>query len=261
MYVFDSGAPEVHINLSNGIYVFQNVSAVGKSYLASVLRSLRSAGEPVDSFSFSDVKKFGDLEQALSGIDFKMGDLRVILFDRYDQYVGAFTDIIQRLGEKCIVLIDCKHRTKLKHVNRCVVSFNESVIEVKIMGNILDSKRHVVESNLPVGLFLLPSDSATGKTRLKRLLDYYKGYGVNVSTYTYVDYLNKVDPLSVCKDTDSLILFDRYDMYMGACDNAINALANKTTVLVDSKRGMCSGGTADYCTLEMVSPNKIILSC
>ena len=130
MYSFSKGLPEVQINLSNGIYVFQRESGAGKSYLAERLHSLRGIGEPVDSFSFSDLKKFGSLEEALNGVDFTLGELKVILFDRYDQYVGKFTETIQELGHTCIILVDCKGLTQLGDVNMCDISFDKVRIEV-----------------------------------------------------------------------------------------------------------------------------------
>ena len=55
---------------------------------------------------------------------------KVILFDRYDQYAGKFTKSIQKLGDACIVLIDCKGLTQLSDVNMCDISFNKARIEV-----------------------------------------------------------------------------------------------------------------------------------
>lgn len=94
------------------------------------LRHLRGVGEPVDSFSYPDLRKFGSLEEALNGVDFNMSDLKVLMFDRYDQYAGRFTDAIQRLGLSCIVLIDCKGLTHLRTVNMCRIEYNATVIEV-----------------------------------------------------------------------------------------------------------------------------------
>lgn len=130
MYSFCNGLPEVHIRLSNGIYVFQKESGAGKSYLAERLHALRSVGEPVDSFSFSDLKKFGSPEEALSGVDFTLRELKVVLFDRYDMYVGKFTEDLQALSKTCVVLVDCKGLSELGPVDMCNISFNKTRIEV-----------------------------------------------------------------------------------------------------------------------------------
>lgn len=130
MYFFEKGVPYVTIDLDNGIYVFDCESATGKSYLADRLRLLRSIGEPVDSFSFSDVAKFGNPDSALSGVDFSMEELKVILFDRYDQYAGKFTDTINKLKSRCIVLIECKGRSGLNVTGRCSIKFTKTQIEV-----------------------------------------------------------------------------------------------------------------------------------
>lgn len=130
MYLFEKSVPAVRINLDNGIYVFECESATGKSYLAERLHELRSIGERVDSFSFPDVTKFGGPGPALNGVDFSMSDLCVILFDRYDQYVGAFTDMINALKDTCIVLVDCKEDTGLNVTGWCNIALSASEIEV-----------------------------------------------------------------------------------------------------------------------------------
>lgn len=128
--LFCKGLPEVHIRLSNGVYVFQKESGAGKSYLAERLHALRGVGEPVDSISISDLKKFGNPEEALSGVDFKLSDLQVVMFDRYDLYAGKFTEVIQALANTCIVLVDCKGLSGLGAVSRCNISFSKTEIEV-----------------------------------------------------------------------------------------------------------------------------------
>lgn len=52
------------------------------------------------------------------------------MLDRYDQYAGKFTEVIHKLGNTCIVLVDCKGLTQLSDVNMCDISFNKSRIEV-----------------------------------------------------------------------------------------------------------------------------------
>ena len=130
MYLFEKSVPAVRINLDNGIYVFDCESATGKSYLAERLHALRSVGERVDSFSYPDVKKFGGPAAALNGVDFPMSDLRVVLFDRYGQYAGEFTDLINPLRHACIVLVDCKACTGLDVTGRCSIALSESEIVV-----------------------------------------------------------------------------------------------------------------------------------
>ena len=130
MYSFAKGYPHVKIDLDNGIYIFRNQSAIGKSYLAERLHELRSAGEPVDSFTFSDIAKFGGPDKALSGLDFNMRDLKVVLFDRYDLYVDRFTSTLQELAGNSIVLVDCKKMSKFGMAKRCYIQFTSGLIEV-----------------------------------------------------------------------------------------------------------------------------------
>lgn len=129
-YSFEKGLPHITIALSNGIYVFDSESAAGKSYLADRLHLLRGIGEPVDSFSFPDAAKFGNPEAALSGADFSLGELKVVLFDRYDRYAGRFTDRINGLKQRCTVLIACRGLSGLDVAGRCSIRFTRTRIEV-----------------------------------------------------------------------------------------------------------------------------------
>ena len=63
-------------------------------------------------------------------MDFKLSDLQVVMFDRYDLYAGKFTEVIQALANTCIVLVDCKGLSGLGAVSRCNISFSKTEIEV-----------------------------------------------------------------------------------------------------------------------------------
>jgi hypothetical protein len=130
MYISTNyNTPLVKINLEPGIYEFDGKSATGKTYLAKRLHELRGFTEPVDSFTYNDSLKF-DLEKYLDGDDFTIDQLKVVLLDRYDRYTKKYNDTIQKLSKYCVVLLDCKGPSYIRHTSECSITFNQTVIEV-----------------------------------------------------------------------------------------------------------------------------------
>lgn len=88
---------------------------------------------------------------------------------------------------------------------------------------------------LPVGVYLLPVDSASGKTYLCESLRELATVE-RVNSYTYSD---KSSGLSLASLLDNskydLLLLDRYDMYFGDCVTEIKEFAKSGIVLVDCK--------------------------
>lgn len=102
MYVITKYNPEIHINLENGIYIFDNESATGKTRLSKFLKKLKAYGEPVDSFTYDDLLRGESLAKVL------IPENKVILLDRYDLYKEKGHDLINRCAADSIILIDCK---------------------------------------------------------------------------------------------------------------------------------------------------------
>ncbi len=103
MYKTNEYYVSVNIQLENGVYTLPNESAIGKTYLAKVLREYSNIGEPVLSLTYYDFNDGVDLRYYTSKKDYK-----VLLLDRFDMYNDKFEDIIFELGRHMIVLLDSK---------------------------------------------------------------------------------------------------------------------------------------------------------
>ncbi len=122
-------------------------------------------------------------------------------------------------------------------------------------GNILKIRKYsIVLKNMNNGLYVFYNESSTGKTCLKNLLDKCKEFGEPVSAYTYLDYMYKLSPSMKCKPTDSLVMFDRYDMYAKEFPDEVRNLAEHTIVLVDSKGSSFLPVSYRVCILDMLDP-------
>lgn len=94
--------PGVEIRLDKpGVYVFPHSSAVGKTYLCTVLKDL-STRERVDSLTYSSIATI-DIDKFFNS---EAKDL--LMLDRYDMYAGQFLDEITRFSKTGIILIACE---------------------------------------------------------------------------------------------------------------------------------------------------------
>lgn len=116
--------PVVNINLKNGVYVLDNESSTGKTYLLGILKTL-SVGEPVIGFTYSDYKSGNILEASIRGRE-------LIMFDRYDRYKNNYIDIINEMRDSAIILLDCKNKTNLRlKTEPCYMTLTDNSIEVE----------------------------------------------------------------------------------------------------------------------------------
>lgn len=123
MFKLSSLYPEVEIKLDNGVYRFIEDSALGKTYLLSVIKAVM-VSDDVIGFSYSDFIANGIHYESCVG-------KRVIMFDRYDMYAGNFKDIILGLKDSSIILLDCKYRSYLDiKMETCDIELSENRIEV-----------------------------------------------------------------------------------------------------------------------------------
>lgn len=97
--------------------------------------------------------------------------------------------------------------------------------------------------SLENGLYILDIESGSGKTRLKKLLDEFNGYGEAVSSYTYKDYLNK-EPIEKAVDASKYraVVVDRYDIYFPYGLDVMEKAASNMIILVDCKKGLSVSG-------------------
>lgn len=103
MYKNNKYDVEINVNLENGIYIFDEKSATGKTRLCKELKELRRLGEPVIGYTYGDDNLGIDLVEVINKIHPK-----VLMLDRYDMYNGAFKEKLTEWAKNIIVLIDCK---------------------------------------------------------------------------------------------------------------------------------------------------------
>lgn len=126
MYKNDKYDVEININLENGIYVFDEKSATGKTRLCKALKELRKLGEPVVGYTYGDDKLGISLVDLVSKVNPK-----VIMLDRYDMYNGTFNERFTGWSKKAIVLIDCKGDLEAETcTDWCTIEMQSREIEV-----------------------------------------------------------------------------------------------------------------------------------
>ena len=122
--------------------------------------------------------------------------------------------------------------------------------------NILENQQYSLTLKyIEKGLYVFEIKSGTGKTCLCNTVKRCRLYGRPVSAYSYDDLSNGLRPLDICKPTDRIVVFDRYDIYAGLFDDDIRALAEKTTVFLATKTAAGLPMRYRMCTLYMDRPN------
>lgn len=93
---------DIDVNVSNGVYIMDNVSANGKTRLAKKLQELHDYGEPVDAYIFRGTFDKERFKQALCEKN------KLVVLDRYDMYKGEYKEIIDRCAQNAVILVDAK---------------------------------------------------------------------------------------------------------------------------------------------------------
>ena len=126
MFRIDKYNVNVTIDLENGVYTFENLSASGKTRLAKLFSKWQAYGEPVASYTYIDKLRNISLHDILFD-----KDIEVVVLDRYDMYKGfCSNEVIQVAGDK-IILIDCKSETLINiPIETCFIEMSEHSIEV-----------------------------------------------------------------------------------------------------------------------------------
>lgn len=126
MYRNDNYDVEININLENGIYVFDEKSATGKTRLCKALKELRKLGEPVIGYTYGDDKLGISLVDIISKVNPK-----VIMLDRYDMYNGTFNERFAEWSKNAVILIDCKGDLETEvYTDWCTIEMGSREIEV-----------------------------------------------------------------------------------------------------------------------------------
>ena len=114
--------PSVYVELTPEIYVFPALTSEGKTYLCSVLHSLRTI-ERVDSHTYIDDFRPAEL--------FDRSKRDLLMLDRYDLYFGQGMEEMRNFANAGgIVLLDCKSSLRNRKFAPCELKFNEGELVV-----------------------------------------------------------------------------------------------------------------------------------
>ncbi len=126
MIRLNSYLPEIVIKLSNGIYLFDNKSATGKTRLCKELRKNQKYGENVASYSFDDYLLNVGIDNVLIPNKYKL-----VMLDRYDMYNGIGKELISFCKDNMVILIDCKRGLNFGiDYKFCTIEMTDKLIEV-----------------------------------------------------------------------------------------------------------------------------------
>lgn len=126
MYKTDKYNTELIFSLDNGIYIFDNESATGKTRLCKEIRKYQKYNEPLASYTYDDKLLNMAIEKVLVPNKYK-----VIMLDRYDMYEGEGAELILECAKNSIILIDCKSKfTVTSEDEWCTIEMTHDKIEV-----------------------------------------------------------------------------------------------------------------------------------
>ena len=126
MFKLDKYSVKIAINLENGIYVFDNESATGKTRLCKLLKEYQAYGEAVASYTYNDKLLGHPISEVLNPSKFK-----VVILDRYDLYEGDGKELINECAKSMVILVDCKDKfTVTNDEEWCYICMECNKIEV-----------------------------------------------------------------------------------------------------------------------------------
>lgn len=126
MYINDKYAIKIHINLENGLYVFDNEASTGKTRLFKALRDCEKSGEQIGTYTYNDKLQNRRLEDVLIPTKYKL-----IMLDRYDMYNGEGAELINECAKSSIVLVDCKGTFTVSSEDKwCILNMSKDTIHV-----------------------------------------------------------------------------------------------------------------------------------
>lgn len=114
---------QIDIELTPGIYLFDNQSALGKTWLFNEMRKHECERNDIFTFTYNDL---------LLHHEFKICDsVKICILDRYDMYEGLFVDEIVNAASNCIILIDSKDLFSFTDNDKfCYITLTDGRIEV-----------------------------------------------------------------------------------------------------------------------------------
>lgn len=126
--VVNVGAIRITIDLKPGVYIMDNESATGKTYLYKLINAANASGEKVLALTYNEVMTYSNVVCDLLGRE----KYNFIMLDRYDLYASNdILNLVHTLG--CPVLIDFKGRLPFNFsANWCELEFNEEEIRLYV---------------------------------------------------------------------------------------------------------------------------------
>ena len=116
---------DIRIDLDVGVYMFDNESATGKTFLYKMLNNLVSRKDIV-CLTYSTSKYISNLYDIVSD------KTKLILLDRYDMYSEKYQDTIREYSNKAVILLDCKVFAQLNDIAQmCFIELSETRLEVR----------------------------------------------------------------------------------------------------------------------------------
>ena len=91
--------PHIEVNLPNGMYVFDNLSGTGKTYLYQIVRQLSSMPE-LRVTACRNVEEFNSMAADTA---------KLVVVDRYDLWGDdSMSERLASISENAVVLVDAK---------------------------------------------------------------------------------------------------------------------------------------------------------
>lgn len=117
----------IKIDLSNGIYVFDETGAEGKTYLATQLKAFRQVIDNPDSIAVFNNENF-----SLDKLNKVKDKASVIMLDRADLYVDNNVIAVLRTIDSAIVLIDLKNICIRRNIGHIYVEIHLTADEIQV---------------------------------------------------------------------------------------------------------------------------------
>lgn len=125
MFTINNYDIKITVNLDNGVYIFDNQSAAGKTRLCKLLKKYKVSGEPVASYTYDDKVLGLPLETVFSP------ENKLIMLDRYDMYKGDADNLIKKYCNKAIILIDLKNEYAISEMDDwCIIEMTTDSINI-----------------------------------------------------------------------------------------------------------------------------------
>lgn len=112
----------ITIEAKPGIYLFDGLSATGKTRLFKLLRNLAEDDASIFTYTRADEQK---------GVPFEpKGKIKIAMVDRFDVLKNQHERQLIELAKEAIVLVDCKRECPFEQCEGCILNMTVDSIEV-----------------------------------------------------------------------------------------------------------------------------------